>query len=86
VVLNRSNSRVGLGSKDVEDLLGVQIKAEVPSSGAVPAALNSGKTMWESQADHPVSLAIAQLARTITGEKVAKPAKERSWFARNKKK
>jgi pilus assembly protein CpaE len=86
VVLNRSNSRVGLGSKDVEDLLGVQIKAEVPSSGAVPAALNSGKTMWESQPDHPVSLAIAQLARTITGEKVAKAAKKRNWFARNKKK
>jgi pilus assembly protein CpaE len=85
VVLNRSNARVGLGIKDVEDLLGVEVKAEVPSSGAVPAALNAGKTMWETQPDHPVSLAIANLARTVTGEKIEKAAKKRGWFSKGKK-
>lgn len=85
VVLNRSNARVGLGLKDVEDLLGVEVKAEVPSSGAVPAALNAGKTMWESEPEHPVSLAIGNLAKTITGEKIEKVAKKRGWFSKGKK-
>jgi pilus assembly protein CpaE len=85
VVLNRSNARVGLGVKDVEDLLGVEVTAEVPSSGAVPAALNTGKTMWESQPQHPVSLAIGKLARSIKGEKEPVAAKKRSWRLLGKK-
>jgi len=86
VVLNRSNAKVGLGIKDVEDLLGVEVKAAVPSSGAVPAALNAGKTMWESQSEHPVSSAIGNLAKTIAGEKIAPATKKRRWFLVTKKK
>lgn len=85
VVLNRSNAKVGLTIEDVEDLLGVEIRVQVPSSGAVPAALNSGKTMRESQPDHPVSVSVAKLAATVTGEQADFTPKKRGWFPFNLK-
>ena len=68
LILNRANAKVGLTPKDVEELLGLKISTAIPSSGAVAAALNSGKTMWETQKDHPVTDAIANCAQVLVGE------------------
>ena len=42
VVLNRSDSRVGLSLEDVERVVRCPIAAQVPSSRAVPISINSG--------------------------------------------
>ncbi len=86
VVLNRSDANVGLSIKDVEDLLGVEIGTLLPSSREVPAALNSGHTMWESQRSHPFTASIEHLAGNITGKKAAvKHTTKRGWLAESKK-
>ena len=42
VVLNRSDSKVGLTVADVEQTLKTRISALIPSSRAVPASINKG--------------------------------------------
>lgn len=84
LVLNRSNAKVGLTIKDVEELLGLKVGTAIPSSGSVPAALNAGKTMFESEKSHPFSIAIEQCAQNLIGQ-VDGPTKRRKFFWKSKK-
>jgi Flp pilus assembly CpaE family ATPase len=63
VVLNRSDSKVGLSLEDVERVMRCPIAAQVPSSRAVPVSINSGTPITLSSAGHPVSQAIVGFAR-----------------------
>ncbi len=63
VVLNRSDSRVGLSLEDVERVVRCPIAAQVPSSRAVPVSINSGIPITLSSSGHPVSQAIVGFAR-----------------------
>jgi Flp pilus assembly CpaE family ATPase len=63
VVLNRSDSRVGLSQEDVERVVRSPIAAQVPSSRAVPISINSGTPITLSSSGHPVSHAITRFAR-----------------------
>jgi Flp pilus assembly CpaE family ATPase len=63
VVLNRSDSKVGLSLEDVERVVRCPIAAQVPSSRAVPVSINSGTPITLSSAGHPVSQAIVGFAR-----------------------
>ena len=63
VVLNRSDSKVGLSTDDVERVLHAPIAAHVPSSRAVPLSVNKGTPITLANPKHPVSQAIAKLAR-----------------------
>ena len=63
VVLNRSDSKVGLSLEDVERVVRCPIAAQVPSSRAVPVSINSGTPITLSSAGHPVSQAIIGFAR-----------------------
>jgi pilus assembly protein CpaE len=67
VVLNRSDSRVGLSTGDVERTLKTTIAAHVPSSRAVPAAINRGVPIVTDQPNHPVSQSIRQFADALLG-------------------
>jgi pilus assembly protein CpaE len=60
VVLNRSDSKVGLSAADVEKTLNAHIVAEIPSSREVPSTINRGVPIVLDQPTHPVSLAIRQ--------------------------
>ncbi len=62
VVLNRSDSKVGLSVEDVERTLKVPIAIQIPSSRAVSASINQGVPLVQDQPNHPVSAAIRQLA------------------------
>ncbi|MDP9394906.1 MAG: AAA family ATPase [Actinomycetota bacterium] len=62
VVLNRSDSKVGLAVADVEKTLKVPIAAQVPSSRAVSASINKGVPLVLDEPGHPVSNAIRGLA------------------------
>lgn len=58
VVLNRSDSKVGLDIADVERTLKVPITAMIPSSRAVSASINKGVPLVLEQPNHTISVAI----------------------------
>ena len=58
VVLNRSDSKVGLALPEVEKTLKAPIVAQIPSSRDVPASTNRGVAIVSDDPKSPVSLAI----------------------------
>ena len=67
IVLNRSDSKVGLAMNEVEKTLGVPIAAEIPSSRDVPASINRGVPIVLESPNHDVSAAVKRFAeRHIT--------------------
>ena len=65
VVLNRSDSKVGLGLDEVERTLRVPIAAQMPSSRDVPASINRGVPLVVDEPGHAVSQAIRELAGIV---------------------
>ena len=65
IVLNRADSKVGLAIEDVQKTLKLPISAQLPSSRAVPAAINRGTPIVHDAPNHPVSTAIRKLADTL---------------------
>jgi pilus assembly protein CpaE len=63
IVLNRSDSNVGLSPEDVERVLRSPIAAHIPSSRAVPLSINNGMPITLANHDHPVSRAIIRFAQ-----------------------
>ncbi len=75
IVLNRSDSNVGLNPEDVERVLRAPIAAHIPSSRAVPLSINNGTPITLANHDHPVSRAIVRFAqRSLLGMPAASPA------------
>ena len=75
IVLNRSDSKVGLSIAEVEKTLRTEITAQVPSSRDVPASINRGVPIVLDDAKHPVSVAIRQFAeRDIAGASAPAPS------------
>jgi pilus assembly protein CpaE len=62
VILNRADAKVGLALHDVEATLSAAITAQIPSSRNVPASINRGVPIVLDDPNHPVSVAIKQLA------------------------
>ena len=58
IVLNRSDSKVGLALSEVEKTLKTAIVAQIPSSRDVPASTNRGVAIVSDEPRNPVSLAI----------------------------
>ncbi|WP_340296204.1 AAA family ATPase, partial [Aquipuribacter hungaricus] len=68
VVLNRSDSDVGLAVREVERTLGWRISGMVPSSRDVPLSVNRGVPLVLEQPRHPVSQAVREFAgRELVG-------------------
>ncbi len=65
IVLNRADSKVGLGIEDVQKTLKLPIAAMLPSSRAVPAAINRGTPIAHDAPNHPVSTAVRKLGETL---------------------
>ncbi len=63
LVLNRSDSKVGLGAGDVERVLRSPIVAHLPSSRAIPLSINKGTPITLVNPKHPVSQAITKFVR-----------------------
>lgn len=68
LVLNRSDSKVGLVLDDVQKTLGTTVAAQIPSSRAVPAAINRGVALVQDSPNHAVSVAIRGLAQVLTSK------------------
>jgi Flp pilus assembly CpaE family ATPase len=63
VVVNRSDSKVGLSLERVERVVRCPISAYVPSSRAVPISINKGTPITLDAPGHPVSQAISRFAQ-----------------------
>jgi len=63
VVLNRSDSKVGLSLDDVDRAVRWPIAAHIPSSRDVPISINKGTPLMLGSPGHPVSQAIARFAQ-----------------------
>ena len=63
VVVNRSDSKVGLSLEHVERVVRCPISAYIPSSRAVPISINKGVPITIETPGHPVSQAVFKLAQ-----------------------
>jgi Flp pilus assembly CpaE family ATPase len=63
VVVNRSDSKVGLSLEQVEQVVRCPISGRVPSSRAVPISINKGTPITLDNPTHPVSNAITRFAQ-----------------------
>lgn len=67
VVLNRSNAKARLDEQEIERSLKMKISASVPSDGLVPASVNEGRPVVESQPRSKVSKGFEAVAALVTG-------------------
>ena len=67
LVLNRSDARVGLLASDISTTTGLPVAMTIPSSRAVPVAMNQGVSLVESNARSPITRAVQAFAATFTG-------------------
>jgi pilus assembly protein CpaE len=65
IVLNRSNSKVGMKPNEVEGALGMKVRFEVPSDRAVPLAVNRGNPVVIAEEGADVSKAIKAIAKEM---------------------
>jgi pilus assembly protein CpaE len=65
IVLNRSNSKVGMKPNEVEGALGMKVRYEVPSDRAVPLAVNRGNPVVLAEESADVSRAIKAMAKEL---------------------
>jgi len=65
IVLNRSNSKVGMKPNEVEGALGMKVRFEVPSDRAVPLSVNRGNPVVLAEESADVSRAIRQMAKEL---------------------
>ena len=65
IVLNRSNSKVGMKPNEVEGALGMKVRFEVPSDRAVPLAVNRGNPVVLAEEGADVSKAIKLMAKEL---------------------
>ncbi|HEU5278600.1 MAG TPA: AAA family ATPase [Gaiellaceae bacterium] len=65
IVLNRSNSKVGMKPNEVEGALGMKVRFEIPSDRAVPLAVNRGNPVVVAEEGADVSKAIKAVAKEL---------------------
>jgi pilus assembly protein CpaE len=65
IVLNRSNSKVGMKPNEVEGALGMKVRFEVPSDRAVPLAVNRGNPVVLAEESADVSRAVKSMAKEM---------------------
>jgi pilus assembly protein CpaE len=65
IVLNRSNSKVGMKPNEVEGALGMKVRFEIPSDRAVPLAVNRGNPVVVAEEGADVSKAIKSIAKEM---------------------
>ncbi len=68
LILNRSNSRVGIEMGDIQRILKHPISYRIISGGrAVVVSVNQGIPLLTSQPDHPLAQQITEMAKHLTG-------------------
>jgi pilus assembly protein CpaE len=86
VVVNRSDSKVGLRLPDVEKLLSAPVDATIPSSRSVPLSVNKGSPIMLEEPKGPVAESIRRIAALVAESEPGSRTKQkqrRSLFARS---
>jgi pilus assembly protein CpaE len=86
VVINRSDSKVGLRLPDVEKLLSAPVDATIPSSRSVPLSVNKGSPIMLEEPKGPVAESIRRIAALVAESEPGSRTKQkqrRSLFARS---
>ncbi|HVM57592.1 MAG TPA: AAA family ATPase [Gaiellaceae bacterium] len=65
IVLNRSNSKVGMKPSEVDDALGMKAAHQVPSDRVVPLSVNRGKPAVLAEENADFSKALRTLAKAV---------------------
>src|SRR5437016_61433 len=65
IVLNRSNSKVGMKPNEVEGALGMKVRFEIPSDRAVPLSVNRGNPVVLAEESADVSKAVKAMAKEL---------------------
>lgn len=73
-LLNRSNARVGLGTREIEASVGMSVAVAVPSSRTIPVSLNQGSPVLESNPKSPAARALAELVTLLHAQPARSPA------------
>jgi pilus assembly protein CpaE len=68
LVLNRSDSKAKLETKEIEAALRMEISASVPSAGSVAASVNEGRPVGETDPKSKVSKGFESVAEMIAGK------------------
>ncbi|MET0567419.1 MAG: AAA family ATPase [Acidimicrobiia bacterium] len=68
LVMNRSNSKAKLETKEIESALKMQISAAVPSDAAVPNSVNEGRPIVETDPKGKVAKGFESVAELIAGK------------------
>jgi pilus assembly protein CpaE len=82
IVLNRSNSKVGMKQSEVENALERKVRFEVPSDRAVPISVNRGTPVVVSDAGADFARALRGAAKAVAHPEPEKQAKRRRFFAK----
>jgi pilus assembly protein CpaE len=82
LVLNRSNSKVGMKESEVENALDRKVRFQVPSDRAVPIAVNRGAPVVLSDSGSDFARALRSVAKAVAHPEPEKQAKRRRFFAR----
>jgi pilus assembly protein CpaE len=82
LLLNRADARVGLSAKDVEAVLGMTVDFALPSTRAVPAAVNQGLPLVESDPRAPITRQLQLLAARFAPRTA--PVADNGWLRRRK--
>ena len=86
IIFNRSDARAGLSAADIESAIKTPISVRIPSSYDVPASINKGVPLAQSNPKHPVSVAVREIADTqITGAVSAGQTSHRQSGRRSRK-
>ena len=78
LLLNRSDAKVGLSAKDISETINMAITAEVPSSRAVPTAVNIGIPVIEHDPRGSAARGLMALGLRLL-ETAGEPAAAKSW-------
>jgi pilus assembly protein CpaE len=68
VVLNRADSKVELGSREIEKILEIKVDAFIPSSSLVPRSINRGRLLMLEEPRSAVARSIAGFAEKIVSD------------------
>ena len=65
LVLNRADARVGLSASDIQETIGMQASLAIPSTRAIPAALNIGEPYVSTDERSSVARAFSRFAAEL---------------------
>ena len=82
LVLNRSNSKVGMKEGEVETALERKVRFQIPSDRAVPLAVNRGNPVVLGDSGSDFARALRDVAKHVANPEPEKQQKRRRFFAK----